>query len=79
MKGIEKVFSVEEGSDLAEVLLCPVGEYQHIASRAKWAFNNCHNQEFGSFMGAEDIQYSMNGHQPQCVLVEESNPCLFPH
>ena len=33
LKGIPKVFSVEEGSDLAwEVLLCNIGEYQHIAS-----------------------------------------------
>ena len=32
LKHIPEVFSVEEESDLAEVLLCNIGEYQHIAS-----------------------------------------------
>ena len=60
LKGIPKVFSVEEGSDLA-------GEYFFeisgnistelvLTTRAKWTLHNRHNQELGSVMVAEDIQ-----------------------
>ena len=60
LKGIPKVFSVEEGSDLA-------GEYFFeisgnistelvLTTRAKWTLHNRHNQELGSVMVAKDIQ-----------------------
>ena len=60
LKGIPRVFPVEEGSHKAwEVLLCNIGVYQH----RTWLYTPCNmdisklqKQGFGIFMFAEDIQ-----------------------
>ena len=78
LKGIPIEYSVDEGSDLTwEVLLCNIGnisaELDKMA-RAKWTFHKLQRQEFGSAMGAEDIQ--LNEQTPAPMLLSSGMPPL---
>ena len=82
LKGIPKLFSVEEGSDMAGesffAISGNVSTYQVCKTRAKWIFSKHHSKSLEASW-LQKIFNSMDRHQPQCVLVKESSPCLFPN
>ena len=81
LEGIPKVFSVEEWSDLAGESFFEISgnssTFLVCTTRAKWTFPKRHNKSLGASR-LQRIFNSMNRHQPQCVWVQENNPCLFP-
>ena len=55
-----------------------VSTYQVCKTRAKWIFSKHHSKSLEASW-LQKIFNSMDRHQPQCVLVKESSPCLFPN
>ena len=71
LEGIPKLFSVEEGSDMAGesffAISGNVSTYQVCKTRAKWIFSKHHSKSLEASW-LQKIFNSMNRHQPQCWL-----------
>ena len=84
-KGILQVFSVEEQFGMRFGMRNPSFQYQGISAQSQFIkpgksghYANFRNKSL-EVSWLQGIFNSMYRHQPQCVLVQESNPCLFPN